>query len=101
MHVVIFRAKVRELDPEYSQFAEHLRDLALSQFGCLEFHSLAEGLQEVALSYWPDEAHIRAWKTHAEHLEAQRFGRERWYEAYAVEVAEVTRKYRFPRSAGP
>jgi heme-degrading monooxygenase HmoA len=97
MYVVIFRAKVRELDPEYSRFAEHLRDLALSQFGCLEFHSISEGMDEVALSYWPDLDRIRAWKAHSEHLQAQKFGRERWYQAYSVEVAEIARQYRFPR----
>jgi heme-degrading monooxygenase HmoA len=97
MHVVIFRARVRDLDVEYSQFAQHLRDLAMSEFGCLEFYSLSEGLEEIAVSYWPDEAHIRAWKAHAEHLQAQKFGRERWYESYAVEVAEISRKYQFPR----
>ena len=98
-YVVIFRAKVRELDQEYSSMAERMRELALQQFGCLEFHSLCEGDDEIALSYWPSEEHIRAWKAHADHLQAQRLGRERWYESYSVEVAQVTRQYRHPRSA--
>jgi heme-degrading monooxygenase HmoA len=36
------------------------------------------------------------WKQVAEHLEAQRLGRERWYESYDVVVATVDRSYRFP-----
>ncbi len=84
MYVVIFRARVRTLDSEYSRIAAQLRELALQQFGCLEFHALNEGANEVALSYWPDEQSIRAWKSHADHVLAQQLGRERWYASYTV-----------------
>lgn len=93
MFVVIFRATARQLDAEYSATAATLRNLALTQFGCLEFVAVTEGDQEVALSYWPDEASIRAWKQHTDHLMAQQLGRERWYSGYRVEVAEIRRQY--------
>lgn len=93
MFVVIFRATARQLDAEYSATAATLRNLALTQFGCLEFVAVTEGDQEVALSYWPDEASIRAWKQHTDHLMAQQLGRERWYSGYRVEVAEIKRQY--------
>jgi len=93
MFVVIFRATARQLDAEYSATAATLRHLALTQFGCLEFVAVTEGDQEVALSYWPDEASIRAWKQHTDHLMAQQLGRERWYNGYRVEVAEIKRQY--------
>jgi len=96
MFVVIFRATAQHLDAEYSATAAHLRELALTQFGCLEFLAVTEGNQEVALSYWPDEASIRAWKQHADHLMAQQLGRERWYSSYRVEVAEIKRHYGSP-----
>jgi heme-degrading monooxygenase HmoA len=101
MFVVIFRAKVRQLDDEYALVAARMRELALSQFGCLDFSALTEGQNEVALSYWPDEASIRAWKSHAEHVLAQQLGRERWYESYMVQVAEVTREYQFAGRSSP
>lgn len=94
MWVVIFRAQARVLDAEYSQVASQLRELALTQFGCLEFCAVTEGTQEVALSYWPDEVSIRAWKQHSDHLMAQQVGRERWYQTYSVEVAQIHRAYR-------
>ena len=97
MFVVIFRAKVRQLDEEYSRVAGRMRDLAFAQFGCLEFHAVTEGEDEVALSYWPDEQSIRAWRNHPEHVLAQQAGRDRWYISYSVQVAEVTREYRVPR----
>ncbi len=94
MFVVIFRAKVRQFGPEYSAVAARMRELALGQFGCLEFHAVTEGSNEVALSYWPNEDSIRAWKAQAEHVIAQQLGRERWYESYVVQVAQITRQYR-------
>lgn len=93
MFVVIFRATAHQLDADYSATAAHLRELALTQFGCLEFVAVSEGSQEVALSYWPDETSILAWKQHADHLMAQQLGRERWYSGYRVEVAEIRRQY--------
>lgn len=101
MFVVIFRAKARALDAEYSAMAAQMRELALTAFGCLDFTAVTEGEQEVALSYWSDEASIRAWKQHADHLAAQKLGRERWYASYSVEIAEVTRRYSHTAATGP
>ena len=94
MYVVIFRARVRELDPEYATMAAQLRQRALEEFGCLAFHAVTEGADEIALSYWPDLDSIRTWKADAEHRVAQLFGRQRWYEAYEVQIAQVVREYR-------
>ena len=95
MYVVIFRAKIRTLDDEYFRVAARMRELALTQFGCVEFQSVSEGDAEIALSYWADEASILAWKQHAEHVIAQQLGRERWYESYCVEIAAITRHYQY------
>ena len=45
MFVVIFRAKVRSTgtNSEYTQVAARMRELALGQFGCLEFTAVTEG----------------------------------------------------------
>ncbi len=94
MFVVIFRAKIRGLDPEYLDVARRLRDIAHEQFGCIEFQSITEGEEEISLSYWPDEESIQAWKKHPEHVLAQEAGRERWYESYTVQVARLDREYR-------
>jgi heme-degrading monooxygenase HmoA len=96
MFVVIFRARVRQFDAEYSAMAAQMRELALTQFGCLVFNATTEGDREIAVSYWPDEASIRAWKQHAQHLAAQQLGRNRWYASYEVDIAQVQRSYAFP-----
>ena len=51
-YVVIFKAKVQQLDPEYFQTAQFLREKALNQFNCKQFESIAENSFEIALSYW-------------------------------------------------
>jgi heme-degrading monooxygenase HmoA len=93
MYVVIFRARVRAFDAEYLRTATRLRELAFAQFGCLDFHGVLEGDNEVTLSYWPDEAAIRAWRAHPEHVLAQQAGRDRWYVSYTVQIAPITRQY--------
>jgi heme-degrading monooxygenase HmoA len=96
MYVVIFRAKTKALDVEYSATASVLRQLALEQFRCVEFLAVTEGEQEVALSYWHKLEDIQAWKAHGTHVLAQQRGRADWYESYEVQIAEIQREYRFP-----
>ena len=93
MYAVIFTAIVGDPDSRYRQMAERLRDLAMADFGCTDFISVTEGEQEVALSYWPDEASIKAWKEQAEHRVAQQLGKQGWYKHYKVEVVKILRSY--------
>jgi heme-degrading monooxygenase HmoA len=95
MYVVIFRAKVATLDVNYETAVARLRELAFASFGCVDFVSMNEGDNEMTLSYWRDEDSIRKWKAHAEHVLAQESGREKWYESYTVQVAEIRREYHF------
>jgi heme-degrading monooxygenase HmoA len=97
MYVVIFRAKSGTIDATYSATAAKLRELAFSDFGCLDFISATEDNgDEITLSYWPDEDSIRKWKAHTDHVMAQEMGREKWYASYLVQIAEIKREYRFP-----
>jgi len=69
-----------------------------SQPGYLGRESLdGPGGHELTVVYYATEEAILQWREHAEHLVAQRFGRERWYEAYEVRIARVERSYRFQR----
>jgi len=79
MYVVIFRARIRQLDEVYSAMAEKMRQLALSQYNCVEFTSITQGNEEIALSYWHSEADIQRWKQDAEHRVAQQLGSSKWY----------------------
>ena len=96
MLAVIFRAEIAQLDEAYHQTADRLRELALQDYGCLEFCAWTEGRQEVAISYWDSAEQISAWKADPEHQQAQRQGQARWYRSYSVQVVEVLREYAGP-----
>ena len=51
----------------------------------------------ITVSYWRDEAAIKAWKQQAEHSATREKGRKDWYEMYQLRVAKVERAYNFKR----
>jgi len=51
----------------------------------------------ISNSYWRDEEAALAWKRNAEHLAAQKLGRDKWYQAFSLRIATVTRAYDFER----
>lgn len=69
-------------------------ELAIHQPGYLGFES-AKSAIGISVSYWKDLDSIRNWKSHSEHLLAQKLGKSTWYEAYKVRIALVERDYRF------
>lgn len=91
---VIFTAKVKAFDTEYADMAKKLRDLAISDYGCVGFEACTENDKEIAISYWRCEADIIRWKNDPLHQSTQKLGQERWYLDYSVEVVEIKRRYR-------
>ena len=67
-------------------------DLAALQPGFLGVESAREELG-ITISYWSDLESIKKWKAHAEHLEAQKMGVERFYSAYMTRISLVERDY--------
>lgn len=93
MYVVIFKAEISQFDKEYDRMAARMRELAISEYGCLEFVATTEENREVALSYWDSAEQIKAWRDNAEHELAQQKGQDQWYKHYTVEVAQIERAY--------
>ncbi len=91
-YAVIFTSLRTEGDHGYGAMAELMDRLAAEQPGYLGLESARDGLG-VTVSYWRDEASLRAWKQNLQHQAGQRLGRERWYQAYRVRVAKVEREY--------
>ncbi len=99
--IVVFRARARTMDDEYMATALRMRDKALAEYGCTEFvFATTPDGEEVALSYWPDEASILRWKRDPEHQVAQAQGRSLWYASYLVQVAGISREYGFEHEVG-
>lgn len=91
---VIF-SSVRRADDDggYAETARRMEELAAEQPGYLGFESARDPGLGISVSYWTDEDAARAWKQVAEHVLAQRRGREQWYAGYRVRVATVSREY--------
>jgi heme-degrading monooxygenase HmoA len=96
-YLVAFSSLRREGDDGYAAMAEAMARLAAEQPGYLGAES-ARGSDGFGISnsYWADEAALVAWKAVAQHLLAQRLGKERWYHHYALRVARVERAYSGP-----
>ncbi len=91
-YAVIFTSLRTEGDQGYGAMAERMVALAAQQPGFLGAEAVRDGLG-ITVSYWADLESIAAWKQQAEHLQAQRLGRERWYADFRVRIARVERDY--------
>jgi heme-degrading monooxygenase HmoA len=93
-YAVIFTSLRTHGDNGYSDMANNMVQLAAEQPGFLGIESAREGLG-ITVSYWLDLESIKQWKANAEHLAAQKLGREQWYTSFRVRIAKVERDYGF------
>lgn len=93
-YAVIFTSLRTQNDQGYGDMAEKMVELAAVQPGYLGHESARERLG-ITVSYWENLESIRAWKQNAEHLFAQKQGKEIWYKAYKTRICKVERDYGF------
>src|SRR4051812_25874337 len=92
-YAVIFTSvRTDEDHADYQDASARMNELAAQQPGFLGVESAREGIG-ITVSYWRDLESIAAWKRHADHVMAQRMGRERWYSHYRTRIARVEREY--------
>jgi len=96
-YAVIFTSVRTPVDDKgYDAMATAMIERASQQPGFLGIESARdEAGRGLTVSYWSDEQSIKAWKADAEHLVAQKLGRDKWYADFALRVAKVERVYRF------
>lgn len=96
--LTVFRSRLREdAHEEYAGTAARMGALAREMPGYVEHKSFtADDGERVTVVTFADRASHDAWRTHVEHRLAQRRGREAFYSAYSVQVAEVTSAHGFP-----
>lgn len=98
-YAVVFTAtRTPDDDAGYAAMAARMVELAAMMPGFLGIESVrgAEGVG-ITVSYWTDEAAIRAWYQHAEHRLAQEQGKAVWYASFTLRVCRVERAYEFRR----
>ena len=93
---VIFTSLRTPSDDGYGAMAGRMMKMAAEQPGFLGVESVRESLG-ITVSYWRSLEDIANWKRVAEHREAQRQGREKWYATFKTRIAKVERDYGFER----
>ena len=95
-------AVIFEVEPGkdgYQAYLEHAARLSpllerMDGFISVErFQSLTNPGKLVSLSFWRDEAAVRAWREHPEHRATQAAGRAGIFDDYRLRVATVERDY--------
>jgi len=100
MIVVLFRSKLVDTPEGYGEMAEEMEALARTMPGFVDVKSyLAEDGERLTVVRWESEETMKMWRENARHRIAQKTGRERWYQYYKLEVAEVLREKSFQRAA--
>ncbi len=100
MVVGIFRSRLRpeqeHAGAAYGPVAERMEALARSMPGFRSVKTFGAGDGErVTLFEFETLAHLDVWRDEAEHLEAQRRGRDEFYASYDLYVCEPIREAHF------
>ena len=99
MMLISFRSKLTpQAGSDYDEMAAEMESRARSMPGFVEVkaYKSADG-ERLTLVWWQDRETLQRWAEDVRHLQAKRMGRERWYEYYKLEVAEVVRASNFTR----
>ena len=96
--VVIFKTHLREgADSEaYAKTSRRMHELVEQIPGFISIKAYTgEDGEEIDLVRFANEEALRVWKEQPEHREAQRRGREEFYDRYSVQACKVVRDYEF------
>jgi heme-degrading monooxygenase HmoA len=99
MLVILFRSRLTaQAGADYTALDAELSEIVKSQDGFIDVKSFtaADG-ERLTVVWWRDRESLAKWKALPRHAEAQRAGRQRWYEYYKMDVAEVVRTSNFER----
>ena len=101
MLLTVFRSRLKpEGREEYMQWAERMSAAARAMPGYVSHKVfVADDGERVTIVEFESEEAQRAWRMHPEHREAQRKGREIYYQSYSLQICEVKRQSKFERAA--
>lgn len=96
--VTVFRSRLRPDNLEaYGETAALMSELAQRMPGYVDHKAFtAEDGERLTVVTFADRPSHDAWRLQSDHQQAQRQGRERFYSAYSLQVADVTHVRAFP-----
>jgi heme-degrading monooxygenase HmoA len=97
MVMTIFRSRLRpESAGEFQALANRMLAIAKAMPGFISYTSfVSQDGERCSVIEFDSPEHLRAWREHPEHRRAQQLGRERFYAAYSLYVAEPERVAHF------
>ena len=96
--VVIFKTHLRPGadEAEYRKVSRRMREIVAQIPGFISIKGYTgEDGEEIDLVRFKDEESLRVWKEEPEHREAQRRGRDEFYDHYWVQACKIVREYAF------
>lgn len=99
MVVILFRSKLTDVaGADYGEMAGQMDAHARTFPGFMDVKAFkADDGERLTLVWWQDEETLRVWAKDVRHREAQKLGREKWYQYYKIDVAHVIRSNHFDR----
>ena len=99
MIVTVFRSRLMPgVGDEYAVLAQRMNELAVTMPGYISHKDFtAEDGERVTVVEFESEEGMRAWRTHPEHIAAQRKARQTFYAEYSIQVCELVRAGTFKR----
>jgi heme-degrading monooxygenase HmoA len=100
MIVTVFRSRLMpDVRDEYVALVDRMVELAATMPGYMSHKGFfADDGERVTIVEFESEEGMRAWRTHPEHVQAQRKARQIYYSEYSVQVCEVVRESKFKRA---
>ncbi len=100
MIVVLFWSRLTGAAGEdYSSMAAEMVERARATPGFVDFKSWkSDDGERLSVIHWQDAETMRLWATDERHRLAQKLGRERWYQYFGIEIADVKRGWDFERA---
>jgi heme-degrading monooxygenase HmoA len=97
MIVTVFRSRLKPgLREDYVALVERMAELASSMPGYISHKGFfAEDGERCTIVEFESEEAQRAWRMHPDHRNAQRDGRDVYYESYSLQICEVKRESKF------
>jgi heme-degrading monooxygenase HmoA len=97
MMLILFRSKLLSTaGDDYARMAAEMEAHARTFDGFVDMKAyLAADGERLTVVWWRDEESLAVWRNDARHRVAQQQGRERWYEYYRMDVAEIVRRKDF------
>jgi heme-degrading monooxygenase HmoA len=97
MIVTVFRSRLRPgIGDDYVTLSNRMFELAQTMPGFIAIKDFtAEDGERVAIVEFAHEDGQRAWRSHPEHIEAQKLARQKYYSEYHIQVCTLEHESRF------